>query len=301
MKILITGANGSLGTELLTRLRDSGNEIIVLAFDQNDTNNLKQFRSIKIIYGNVCQLSNDFLKQYLSDVDVFIHLAAVVHQPKAAKELYYQVNYEATKRLSDAYNKYSTSRIKQFIFISTVAVYGNYQSAEYSEDSASLPDTPYGESKQRAEDYLRSAFSNSSLKSTILRPATIYGGPNDKGNIARMIKILRRFHFFPLFDSGKTLKSFVYVGDVAQAIINCLNNQEAFGQIFNISAPPLSLKDIIKRLASKLGLRILTVPVPSFLLQMINPKSKLCQNNTYSFQKARRVFHYLPRTFPDGL
>jgi len=301
MKILITGANGSLGTELLTRLSDSGNEIIALTLDQNDTDNLNKFKSIKIIYGNVCRLSNDFLKKHLSNIDIFIHLAAVVHQPKAAKKLYYQVNFEATKRLSTAFDEYSTSRVKQFIFISTVAVYGNYQSLPYNEESRCLPDTPYGESKFLAENYLRSSFANTSFKYTILRPVTIYGGRNDKGNIARMIRLLRKWRIFPLFDSGEALKSFVYVGDVARAIISCFNNKVAFGQTYNISAPALSLKTIIKLLAKKFNIKVLTVPVPLLFLKRIDLVNKLCRNNSYSFQKAEEAIHYQARTFPDGL
>jgi len=300
MKILITGANGSLGTELLIRMRDSGNEITALALDQNDTANLSNFKSVKIIYGNICTLSNDFLKEYLSGIDVFIHLAALVHKPKASQKMYYEINYDATKRLIDAFNKYSVSKIKQFIFISTVAVYGNYQSIEYSEDSECLPDTPYGNSKLLAEKYLKGAFINY----TILRPATIYGGSNDKGNIAKLIKLLRKWHFFPLLNYGKTLKSFVSVTDVANSIINSINNEIAFGQVYNISAQALSLKEIINRIASKLKIKILTIPIPLplfFLSIFSGLYRKLCQNNIYSFEKAEKHLKYRPKIFPNGL
>jgi len=299
MKILITGANGSLGTDLLSKLKD--NKIVALALDQDDAHNLKKIESVEIIYGNICSLSDSFLQKHLSDIDIFIHLAALVHQPSAPKDQYYKVNYEATKRLSEAFNKYSTSPIKQFLFISTVAVYGNYQSQPYNEKSNCLPDTPYGESKLLAENHLRESFTKSSLRCTILRPTTIYGGQNDKGNITKLVKIISKWHIFPLFNQGKTLKSFVYIGDVAQAIVNCLNNKAAFGQTYNISAPALSLKEIMKRLANKLGIIMFTIPVPLFILTTLNPKSKLCQDNSYTFNKAQQEINYQPNTFPAGL
>lgn len=301
MRIFITGANGSLGTELLSRLASRGYEITALALDQNDATNIKNFNAVKIAYGNICHLNEDFLKKYLSETDVFIHLAALVHQPGAPKELFFQVNYEATKKLRDAFEKYSSSAIRQFIFISTVAVYGHHQSVPYDEKSGCQPDTPYAESKWKAEQYLTSRPLDPSLKYTILRPATIYGGPNDKGNIPRLIGLLRKWRIFPLFDAGQAKKSFVHVGDVAQGIISCINNPAAFGQTFNLSAPPLALAEIIRAISQNQGFFILTIKLPALLLKAVRPRTTLCHNYSYSYQKASQAFKYMPKTFPAGL
>jgi nucleoside-diphosphate-sugar epimerase len=299
VKIFITGASGSLGTELLKQLKYRFSDNRIIAFSLDPT--LIRDDSTEYVVGDICHLSDEYLKNSLSDVDVIIHLAALVHQPKAPKDKYYQVNYLATRKLSEAFSKYSASLIKQFIYISSVAVYGNYQSLPYSEESHCLPDTPYGESKFLAENHLRNSFTNTSLHYTILRPATIYGGQSDRGNIAKMIRLLMKWRVFPLFNSGDALKSFVYVGDVAKAIIDCLNNKITFGQTYNISAPALSLKTIVDLLARRFGFTVIFIPVPLLFFKRINLVKQLFRHNSYSFQKAKDVLHYNPHTFPDGL
>ncbi len=306
MKIFITGGNGSLGTELLGQIfcNETGTtesiDVIALAKDEADTCNLKKFPKAQIIIGDISGPVGEGLKKNLADADIFIHLAALVHNGRATPEDYMKVNFKATERLAEAFALYSMSDVKQFIFISTVSVYGNYKDEKYSEEDKCIPDTPYGESKLLAENILSEIALKKKLKVTILRPSTIYGG-HDRGNIGKMIGFIRKYRFFPAFGGGNNLKSFLYVGDAAKAIIKCFNNPEAFNQIFNISSPALSIREIVRILSVRHKTRVLLLNIPLPFIKWSVSISKIARNNVYSYDKIRRSLGLIPIEFREGV
>lgn len=301
MKIFITGANGSIGTEILKILSlDSANHIYALAYNSTDTNNLRKFQGINIAYGNITDINGSEIASILAEIDVCIHLAALVHNQKVCSDDHMNINFKATKNIADYFYKNSKSRIKQFIFISTVSVFGNYKKIEYNEEDKCIPDTPYGESKLFAENSLIELALENNCKYTIVRPVTVYGG-NDKGNIGKMINFMKKYHFFPIFGSGNNKKSFVHVSDVASAIVKTINNNNAFNEIFIIGGPVYTMNTIIQSIKEGLNITAFTPIIPSLLIRNFPLLKKITQNNIYSYEKAVRILEYKPLSIEVGL
>ena len=78
------------------------------------------------------------------------------------------------------------------------------------------------------------AIETSGLKYTILRPTMIYGSPRDR-NMWRLIRFMRYSPIVPVFGDGNSLQQPIYVGDVAQAIVSCLCNDQTIGKSYNIA------------------------------------------------------------------
>lgn len=297
IKVFITGASGIIGKAILQDISGQGLPLReIVALERDKTLNSADIRTIK---GDIRELSDAMIRE-LEDTDILVHLAALVHKPGTSSKLYEQVNDRATRRLIDAFREVSKSTIKQFIFISTVLVFGNYKSEAYLEEDETNPDTPYGISKLEAEKYIgKTAGIDSSFKYTILRLTPVYG-EGDKGNVGRMIRFVKRFRCFPIF--GENVKKCpVYVEDVSKSIISCINNEKAFDETFIISGPPISMEEMAVDIGYQLGINVRLFRAPTLFLDGMSAVKKLMRTDIYSNRKASEVLSYNPCFFREGL
>ena len=102
---------------------------------------------------------------------------------------------------------------------------------------------------------------------TILRPTLVYGAGNP-GNMERLMKLIKTGFPLPL-GSINNRKSFVYVGNLIDAIITCLDHPNAKNQTFIVSdGEDLSTTDLIRRLGKALNKSPLLLPFPPELLRL---------------------------------
>jgi nucleoside-diphosphate-sugar epimerase len=102
---------------------------------------------------------------------------------------------------------------------------------------------------------------------TILRPTLVYGAGNP-GNMERLMKLIKTGFPLPL-GSINNRKSFLYVGNLVDAIITCLDHPNAKNQTFIVSdGEALSTTDLIRRLGKALGKSPLLLPIPAELLRL---------------------------------
>ncbi len=175
MKVLLTGAAGEVGYQTSLLLAKSNHEVIL--FDLKTKRSLKRLRpfqnKVKVVFGDINDTT--LLKELLLDVDVVIHLAALI-PPKADQypTLAKKVNYQGTKNLVDLLEKYNPRAF--LIYSSSVSVYGDrvndYWIKVGDKLAPSLGDY-YAETKIMAEDCLRA----SQLSYTIFRFSAIMGEP----------------------------------------------------------------------------------------------------------------------------
>ncbi len=110
-----------------------------------------------------------------------------------------------------------------------------------------------------------------SIHWTILRPTLIYGYGQDK-NITEILKIIKRFRFFPVFGSGTGLRQPIHMDDVANACIKALLTEKTNGQSYNIAgAETLSYRQLIQRLFEISGQQSRIICIPLVLFQAIIP------------------------------
>lgn len=245
MKILVTGANGFIGRNLCASLKEKG--FIVRGALRNNVRDIPGVDEY-VRVGDINE-STDW-QQALAGVDAVIHLAARVHiinDPVADPiKAFRKVNVLGTERLARMVAK---AGVKRFIFISSVKVNGEGALRPYTETDAPEPQDAYGISKREAEDALACIAGETGLKAVILRLPLVYGR-GVKANFKNLIKITGAGLPLP-FKGIRNRRSFLYLGNLVDAIITCISHPLAAGETFLASdGQDVSTPDLIKMIAT---------------------------------------------------
>lgn len=200
MQILLTGANGFLGSFIKAALETKGN---LISLGTSHNNNI------------VCDLSNNIPE--IPNVDVVIHAAGrahVVPGTETEKEMFFKVNVDGTKNLLKALEK--SNGLKKFIFISSVSVYGLFEGKLINEQTPLNATDPYGKSKIAAENLIAKWCEERNIFYYILRLPLI-AGKNAPGNLGAMINGIKNGRYLSI---GKATanKSMVLASDVGELI-----------------------------------------------------------------------------------
>ena len=260
--ILITGATGFVASHLIPSLDKQGWQITA-AIRHNPIQISPNVTPIDT--GDIDGSTN--WQRTLNGIDTVIHLAARAHilsddtsNPEAE---FLKVNTEGTANLV---KQSIQAGVKHFVFISSVGAMTTLSNQPLTENFPCQPDTPYGRSKLEAEQALISLANQSSMTWTILRPTLVYG-PGNPGNMARLIQLINRGLPLP-FGLVRNRRSFVYIGNLVDAIAICLTHPNAKNQIFLISdGQDLSTPQLIYKIAHHLGRSCNFLPVPPSLLK----------------------------------
>lgn len=262
--ILITGATGFIASHLIPKLIEE-NWFLTVATRTDSY----QFPAnvTRITIGNIDGTTN--WQPALKDIDIVIHLAARAHilQDKAAnpEAEFFRVNTEGTANLV---KQAIEAGVKHFIFISSIGAMTTLNNQPLCESSPCQPDTPYGRSKLQAEQTLIKLAEQSSMTWTILRPTLVYG-PGNPGNMERLMKLVKRGLPLP-FASVKNRRSFVFVGNLVDAIATCLTHPNAVNQTFLVSdTQDLSTPELVKIIAQQLNKPCHLLPIPPSLLKVL--------------------------------
>lgn len=270
MNILITGTNGYIGTRFSKYVKEYNENKCVSSADRQKAANAPataRGRSsvndndidIDIRY-NVMSVSlrDDKWKNIdLSDTDVILHAAAIVHRPDLkgpeAEDIYRSVNVELTKELAE---KAVSAGVPHFIFMSTMNVYGR-SSGMISPADAPAPETLYGKTKLQAEEELQQIFSaaGSGFTLTAVRPPMVYG-PSCPGNFARLNKLAVRI---PVFPRIKNERSMIYIENLCEFL-----RLAAIQRLDGIFCPQndeyVNTSDLVKEIAEASGHHMMLIP-----------------------------------------
>ena len=261
-RLLVTGSNGFVGKALCGELCERG---FAVREAVRSASSLVEKAEI-VAVGAIDSKTN--WNEALRNVDAVVHLAARVHvmDDKSSNPLdeYRKVNVKGTKCLAIAAAK---AGIKRFVYISSVKVNGEGKAAAYTEYDEEAPADPYGVSKWEAEQELHKISDTTGIEVVILRPPLVYG-PGVKANFLRLFKIVKRGIPLPL-SSIKNRRSFIYLGNLIDAIITCINHTEAAGHTFlvcdeeNITTPGL-----IRQIALALEKPARLFFIPPYLMRL---------------------------------
>lgn len=263
MKVLVTGAKGFLGRAIVEELLQNEFEVLTTAKSAS-ANDLPDYYQ-----ADITEAESLNVLENIGEIDAIIHAAGLAHQFKEiGGEKFWKINVEGTGNVAALAARL---KVKKFILISSVAVYGEAKRTEtgFEEDSDCQPDGFYAESKLEAEKAAIEVFSKNPSDLIILRPSTIVG-ENDQGNVARLIRAIDRRRFIWL-GKGENLKSLVYKTDVARACACFLGNSGFPGNnktnIYNVTAEPLSMREIVLEIAKALDKFVPPIHFPAPPLQ----------------------------------
>lgn len=260
-QILVTGANGFLGQAILIRLKESG--LSAYATDLGSTGIVANcgYRGADI-------KKLDELKTVLKDINNVVHAAGLAHifSPDAnLADKFRQVNEIGTANVATAA---ADAGVEHFILISSVSVYGPYTQGVYDENTPCKPVGPYALSKYNAELRSKEIAKKSGMALTILRLATLYG-EGDPGNVGRLMRTIDRGRFLWIGD-GTNRKSLLYKGDAARACVAVAERQASGVNIYNVSAPPCTMREVVNGISNALGKHLLPVSVPASLALLLS-------------------------------
>jgi NADH dehydrogenase len=232
--LLITGAAGFVGTQLLAHLDTSKYQTIYCLDRKREDIQLpvlpgQEREKITTIQGDL--LNSSTYESILEQVDTVIHLAAVTG--KVNPKDYFKVNAYATMLLLDRCKK---AGVKHFLFFSSIAVTFKNKYRYF-----------YAQSKEQAESYVKT----SGLKFTILRPTMIMG----KGSpVFTGLARLAGLPIIPVFGKGKTRIQPVHVMDVVKAIQTIENDSRYSDEVLELGGPEvISINEFMKKIALSRG------------------------------------------------
>ncbi len=255
--ILVTGARGFVGRHLCRILVDAGYRVrgTVRAGPPDPEPGIEYRAS-----GDITE-DLDW-RLLLGGVDAVVHAAARVHiqrepdtEPLAA---FRRTNVAASEALA---RQAAEAGIKRLVFLSSIKA----TEAERSSPGAVRHD-PYGFSKLEAEHALSRIADDTDLEVAVLRPPLVYG-PDATANFALLARAVRKGFPLPL-RSIRNRRSFIYIGNLCDAILTCLEHPKAPGGVFEVSdGPPVSTPEFVRALGHALGKAARLLPCPPALLR----------------------------------
>ena len=246
-KILITGANSYIGVSFENFIKKNYTEDYEI-----DTLDM---------------IDAAWRKKDFSGYDVVFHVAGIAHQKetKENKPLYYKVN---TDLVVETAKKAKTDGVKQFIFLSSMSVYGLIE-GEITSQTQIKPNTNYGKSKYEAEQALR-MLSDSKFTVTIVRPPMVYG-KGCKGNFDTIIKIVKKF---PIFPKVINRRSMICIDNLSE-FIRVAVDQNLSGVYCPQNSKYMTTSVMATGIAEMLGKKIYLSKLLGFFVVIIKPFSPI--------------------------
>lgn len=311
--VLVTGASGYIGRQLVNNLVHAGMEVRALTRDRARIEVLWPTDKVQAIRAEFGPHAN--VDGVCANVESVFYLAGGESEALGNDE---QVRNSVTVAgvralLADAV----TNGVKKFIFVSSTKAMGETDAACLDETSTPKPVTLYGRAKYAAELLVSDAGKHHGLHVCNLRLPMVYGGADRKGNLARMIVAIDRGRF-PPFPELANKRSMVHVDDAVQAIILAGETSRANGETYIVTdGRHYSTREIYLAIHSALGM-----PPPRWSMPLgcwravaglgdllgrefpLNTKvlEKLTSSAWYSSEKIRRELGYRStRTLFDAL
>lgn len=307
MKILVTGAFGFIGSVIAAELAADDQFVIKLG------NKKAKLETIPISQTYFADITNDREVEELTrlgQLDAVIHSAGLAHQfGDTPKESFEAVNVQGTRNITELAAKL---RARQFILISSTAVYGLRKNGEKINESAECrPETFYAESKLKAEQTCREICEKHGIDLTILRLAPVIGEGNS-GNVERLITAIDKKRFVWI-GRGENLKTLIYKKDIAKACLKILHCKKKQTEIFNVAGEPATMSDLVKSISSNLNRSVLPVSIPESLfrslfyvnsitlesgkiLKLQATVEKWLSDDVYDANKIRRAYDFKAET-----
>jgi nucleoside-diphosphate-sugar epimerase len=260
-RVLVTGANGFVGSILCPMLASSGYTVrAALRRGKAAPNGAVECVTIGEIGGHT-----DWTEALIG-VDLVVHLAARVHvvnDGSDAEALYSETNSSGTQRLAA---EAASRGIEKFVHLSSVKVNGEESASSYGANDQPRPRDPYGRSKWLAEQHLWEVVSTTSMQAAVVRAPLVYGC-GVRANFLRLLSWVDSERPLP-FGSVNNRRSLVSAWTLCDLLVRLLSQREAANRTWMVSdGEDVSTPELVRRLARAMGRRPRLLPVPTPVLR----------------------------------
>jgi UDP-glucose 4-epimerase len=297
LRYLITGGAGFAGSNFIDLLTQaSEDDIIVLDNgihgDRDYFERLGSMPKIELIKGDI--RDQQLIESCLVDVDVVLHLAALIEVPYSVKNPIetHSVNVNGTLKVLEACRKKDVSRI---IYPSSNLTYGEPIYIPVDEMHPQNPVSPYAVTKCSSEKYCYAYHKTYGLPTSMLRFSNLYG-PRGLGVINIFIRAALDGR--PLeIHGGWQKRTFTHIYDAYQGAMKCLKKTSSIGEIFNIAGPESeSIEGIAEIIANeepgveitKVGTRVGDVTSSEYHISIEKAVKSLDYEPNYNLRKGIR-------------
>ncbi len=280
MRVLVTGATGFVGREVVRELLERGHEVRALV-RRRAARKLRDGKRVEVFVGDC--LAPGTVTPAVAGCDAVIHLVGIIREFPGRGVTFERVHVQATKNLVDAA---SAAGVRRFLHMSALG-------------ARPAPADPYHVTNFQADEYVRA----SGLTYTIFRPSIIYG-PRDR-SINLFVRQIQRLGFLTIIGDGQYQLQPVPVGTVARAFALALELPGTENRVYDVGGPePLTFDAIIDTIAEGTGPAGEKVPpagvVHARCRQPVRPLP-LVSPDAGSAPHAPRRQHLRPREFLPGL
>jgi NADH dehydrogenase len=243
----VLGGTGFIGSEIVARLGGQGHEVRVLTRNPANHRDLRVLPSVSMVRADVhdeARLAHEF-----AGCDVVVNLVGILNESTFGRGSGAQ------------FRKVHTELPQKVVRACRAAGVGRYLHMSGLRADSRRGPSQYLYSKGAAEDYIREHCAAGAPEFVIFQPSVVFG-PGDAfiNNFARILKVTPGV--LPLACAESRFAP-VYVGDVAEAFVACLERRDVAGRTYQLCGPEVAtLGDIVRRTAQILGLRRVVVPLP---------------------------------------
>ncbi len=238
----------------------------------------------------------DWQKLEFSNISTILYVAGIAHvsTDPNMEALYYSVNRDLPIAVAQ---KAKHEGVKQFIFLSSIIVYGN--EPFITTDTKPNPVNFYGKSKLQAEEGLL-ALADEAFKVTVIRTPMVYG-PQCKGNFPSLLNLANKTFVFPDYYNQRSM---IYIENLCAFIALCIEKQY-FGIVYPQNSEYVSTRDIIAQAAACMGKKIHFTKAFNPLIRMLGKRidfvNKIFGNKTYDKALSPDMALYNICTFEESI
>lgn len=258
--VLVTGATGFVGSNLVRELLAHGYRVRVLHRGQNLA--VLKGQEVEMVQGDLSDLP--LLESACKGIDGVFHIAALFRQAKFPDQVYWDVNFTGTKNLLEASEKQG---VRRFIYCSTNGVHSHIVNPPANEDAPYNPSDVYQVTKCEAEKLVLQHFKEKRIDGCVIRPAMIWG-PGDLRFLKFFKGIARRR--LPIIGTGQSWTHWIFVQDLARAFRLAYESPSSSGKAYLIAGDrPVTMQYAMQTIADIFKVQLWPINIPAWPFQVI--------------------------------
>jgi dTDP-glucose 4,6-dehydratase len=295
-QVLVTGADGFIGSHLVEGLVSSGHKVKALTMYNSfgtwgwlDSIPKEILDQVEVIPGDI--RDSIFVRNAMKGCSDVMHLAALIAIPYSytAPEAYIDTNVKGTLNILQAAREASVEKV---IHTSTSEVYGTARFVPITEDHPLQGQSPYSASKIAADQLAYSFYSSFELPVITIRPFNTYGPRQSaRAVIPTIISQIASGATTIHLGSTSPTRDFNYVADTVNGFISALSSEHAFGETINLgSGFEISVGDTVELIAQLMKADVTITTDENRLRPIGSEVERLCADN----QKAANLLNWNP-------
>ena len=255
MKIFITGGTGFIGRHTVELLAQGSHKLTLLVRKTSNISFLNK-QNVTLVEGNLSD--KDSILKGMEDCDSAINIAGHYSFWEPDKKIYSEINIKGTQNVLECALK---TGIKKVVHISTAGIYGKPKEEPFTEESSVGPVqySEYFRTKYEGERIAWNLFEKKGLPLVVIYPVCVLGAGDNKASGRYIQDLINRN--LPATVFKNRIFSFVYVKDLAQAIVNALEKDNNIGEKYLVGNYRYKWREINKMISEISG-----VPLPMFSL-----------------------------------